>query len=154
MGAVSLQTAIVITGKSRRTLWRRIEEADLRRDADNSRNRTLLDGDWVRQNSLVDMGDEEWGLVLAGVGGDAAAQNGEGGVFLEAKIEAAALYWFEQAAAQNHADALHWLAHCHVAGKGAPENHALGMMYLARAANLGHVIASEQLSAIHRQVLR
>lgn len=154
MGAVSLQTAIAITGKSRRTLWRRIEAADLRRDGENSRNKTLLDGDWVRQNGLVNMDDEAWRLVLAADGGDADAQNEVGVLFLEAKIDAVALYWFEQAAAQNHADALHWLAHCHVAGKGAPENHALGMMYLARAANLGHVIASEQLSAIHRQVLR
>jgi TPR repeat protein len=154
MEAVSLQTAIVITGKSRRTLWRRIEEADLRRDAEANRNKTLLDGNWVRQNSLLDLDDEEWGLVLAADGGDAEAQNEVGVLFLEAQMEAAALYWFEQAAAQNHADALHWLAHCHVTGKGAPENHALGMMYLARAANLGHVIANEQLSAIQRSVLR
>jgi uncharacterized protein len=154
MDAVSLQTSVVLTGKSRRTLWRRIEEEALRRDADNSRGRTLVDGAWVRQQSLIPFGDEEWALVISADRGNADAQAELGVLFLEAGLEEGAVYWFEQAAAQEHPHALHWLAHCHIAGKGAPEDHSLGLMYLARAASVGQAIAIEQLAAIKRSVLR
>lgn len=154
MSFMSLESAIALTGKSRRTLWRRIQDEAAHRAAKDARGRTLIANDWVRQNTPVPMGDDDWALVLAADRGDANAQSEVGVRFLQAGLHDAAVFWFEQAAEQAQADALHWLSHCHIAGKGVRQSDDMALVYLAKAAAAGHSIASEQMAALKGSLLR
>jgi TPR repeat protein len=96
----------------------------------------------------VPMDTDELVLVLRADAGDAEAQNELGQAFLRADKFKSALYWLRQAAGKDNADAMQWLAHCHVNGKGVPKDDYLGVMWLAKAAALGHVIAQTQINGL------
>ncbi|MEJ7930619.1 hypothetical protein WG922_11600 [Ramlibacter sp. AN1015] len=152
MGFLSFETAIAVTGKSRRTLWRRLQDEVLQRS--DARGRTLIDSDWVRRNSTLPLDGQEWDLVVAADSGDAAAQCEVGTLCLQAGLHDSAVFWFREAAEHGLPDALHWLAHCHVTGKGVPQSDDLALSFLAKAAAAGHTIASEQMSGIKSRLLR
>jgi TPR repeat protein len=94
-------------------------------------------------------------LVFQADAGDAEAQNDIGQLFLLAGKPRAALYWFQQAVQQDNADAMHWLGHCYISGSGVPQDHHVGLMWIAKAAAVGHVIAQGQMTwlidqAVHK----
>jgi len=79
---------------------------------------------------------------------DAEAQDDIGQLFLISEKYQAAIHWFEQAAQKNNPDAMQWLGHCYINGKGVPQDENLGMMWTAKAAALGHVIARGQMKGL------
>jgi len=45
---------------------------------------------------------------------------------------------------------MHHLSKLYIGGSGIPKNDSLGLMWLGKAAALGHVIAGEQVTALTR----
>lgn len=109
-------------------------------------------------------------LVQADQGG-AAAQADIGALFALAALREAqemastgrrsraraALYFLMLAAQQGEADAMHWLSILHTAGLGEPGEdggHARSLMWMAKAAANGHVIAQGQVAALFASELQ
>lgn len=145
---ISIDTASAITGLSRRTWWRRISAGDVTRVTDDNRGRAMLLWSEVAPHVCAPIEPEDQPFFLQADAGDAGAQGDIGQLFLMSKKYQAAFYWFGQAAQQNHPDAMQWLGHCYINGKGVSENENLGIMWLAKAAALGHVIAQGQMKGL------
>jgi hypothetical protein len=145
---VSLDTACAITNMSKSTWWRRIAKGDFTRVADDARGRAMLLWSEVAPHIGVPIAPEDQHYILRADAGNAEAQDDIGQLFLMSEKNQAAVYWFQQAAQQNNADAMQWLGHCYVNGKGVPKDENLGMMWIAKAAALGHVIAQGQMKGL------
>ena len=87
-------------------------------------------------------------FVLRADAGDAEAQNDIGQLFSIAGKHEAALYWLQQATQQGNPDAMQWLGQCYLSGQGVPKDDNLGIMWIAKAASCGHVIAKTQMNAL------
>ena len=148
MEAISVDAAIVITGRSRRTWWRRIAEGVVCRADDDARGRAMLSWNEVLPHICIPMTSEDLAFVLRADAGDAEAQNDIGQLFSIAGKYDAALYWLQQAAQQGHPDAMQWLGRCYLSGEGVPKDNHLGIMWMAKAASHGHVIAKSQMNAM------
>ena len=148
MESISIDASIVITERSRRTWWRRISEGAVRRVADDKRGRAMLSWDEVAPLICIPMTPEDLEFVLRADAGDAEAQNDIGQLFSIAGKYEVALYWLQQAAQQGHPDAMQWLGRCYLSGEGVPKDNNLGIMWIAKAASHGHVIAKFQMNAM------
>ncbi len=146
--AVSLATTIAITELSRRTWWRRISAAAVQRLDNDSRGRTMLCWADVLPRICIPMNADDHALVFRADNGDADAQNDIGQLFFVAEKYDVAHYWLQQAVGQDHADAMQWLACCYVAGRGVPKDNNLALMWLAKAAAHGNVIARGQMQGL------
>jgi len=69
-------------------------------------------------------------------------------LFLEHNKLKSAVYWLELAAKQQLADAMHLLGRCYLEGNGLPKDDSLALMWIAKAASLGHSIALTQIQSI------
>ncbi|MBU1360054.1 MAG: SEL1-like repeat protein [Gammaproteobacteria bacterium] len=145
---MSLETAIALSGRSRRTWWRRISAGTVRRFDNDARGRTMLSLRDILPDLCVTMQSEDLNGVVRADAGDAEAQNDLGQRFFLAGKYEAACHWFRLAAAQDHADAMQWLAQCYLGGRGVAADENLALMWLARAAAHGSVIAQGQLQAL------
>lgn len=67
-------------------------------------------------------------------------------LFLDAKRPDIALHWIQLAVDQEHPDAIHNLAMLYIKGVGRDRTKAL--MWLAKAATLGHLIAKQQIATL------
>lgn len=166
--AISLHTAAILTGRSLRTWQRRIEDGLVPRLGDGVRAQVPFA---VVQQAMEAPLNQTWDAhdvqtLVAADQGDALAQAEMGAKFaLIALRDAAAQtsasgggqdhtriarYFLERAAEQGEADAMHWLGLLHAARLGEPggDNNALALMWIAKAAAHGHVIAREQLAAL------
>ena len=150
---ISIETASAITELSRRTWWRRISAGEVTRVTDDDRGRAMLLLSEVEPHICVAIEPEDKQFILLADAGDAEAQDDIGQLFLMSEKYQAAIYWFEQAAQQNNADAMQWLGHCYINGKGVPKDENLGIMWTAKAAALGHVIAQGQMKGLINQAL-
>ena len=150
---ISIDTASTITGLSRRTWWRRISAGEITRVADNDRGRAKLLWLEVAPYICAPIEPEDKAFILLADAGDAEAQDDIGQLFLKSKKYQAAIYWFKQATQQNYADAMQWLGHCYINGKGVPQDENLGIMWTAKAAALGHVIAQGQMKVLINRAL-
>lgn len=148
---VSIETACAVTDRSRSTWWRHLAEGKVTRVADDTRGRAMLAWADVAPEISIPLDADELALVLRADAGETEAQNELGQIFLLAEKYKPALYWLRQAASKNNADAMQWLAHCYVNGKGVPKDDYLGLMWLAKAAALGHVVAQAQVDELLRQ---
>lgn len=128
MEAISVDAAIVVTERSRRTWWRRISEGAVRRVEDDERGRAMLSWDAVVPHICIPMTIEDLAFVLRADAGDAEAQNDIGQLFSIAGKHEAALYWLQQATQQGHSDAMQWLGRCYLNGEGVPKEEYLGVM--------------------------
>lgn len=145
---ISLDTVCAITEMSKSTWRRRIAKGDFTRLEDDARGRAMLLWSEVEPHICVPIEPEDKEFILLADAGDAEAQDDIGQLFLMSEKYQAAIYWFEQAAQQNNADAMQWLGHCYVNGKGVPKDENLGIMWTAKAAALGHVIAQGQMKGL------
>ena len=102
----------------------------------------------VAPHCCVPIAPEDQPFILLADAGNASAQDDIGHLFLLAEKHQAAVFWFQQAAQQKNPDAMQWLGHCYVNGKGVPKDENLGMMWMAKAAALGHVIAQGQMKGL------
>lgn len=150
---ISLDTVCAITEMSKSTWRRRIAKGDFTRLADDARGRAMLLWSEVEPHICVPIEPEDKQFILLADAGDAEAQDDIGQLFLISEKYQAAIYWFQQAAQQNNADAMQWLGHCHLNGKGVPKDENLGIMWLAKAAALGHVIAQGQMKGLINRAL-
>lgn len=151
--AISLDTAVELATVSRRTLWRRVQEGKLARAGADERGRALLvlrDVQPFLSIQLTNAADEK--VLLAADQGDSNAQNELGILCLEQQLPTPALHWFEQAAEQGNADAMHHLGRLYLQGFESsgggcvPQDRSLAFVWLSKAALYGHLIAQEQLS--------
>jgi TPR repeat protein len=141
-----------LTGRSKRTLWRLIENGLVIRGNDTATGKATVDLDSIRPYFRMSIDPADFDLIEsadAGGGGDATAQNELALLFLANQQPASALYWLELAAGQGHADAMHWLGRCHIDGNGLPKNAELGIMWLSKAAAHGHLISRYQMDRLY-----
>lgn len=151
--AISLDTACAITEVSKNTWWRRIAKGDFTRVANDPRGRTMLLWSELAPHICIPIEPEDKQFILLADTGDAEAQDDIGQLFLAAEKPKSAVYWFQLAAQKNHPDAMQWLGHCYINGKGVPQDENLGMMWIANAAALGHVIAQGQIKGLINRAL-
>ncbi len=147
MELVSLSTATILTGLSKRTLWRRISSGELPRQ--DAGGKAMIDVASIADSFIV---AAEVELVLQADRGSAEACNDLALVFLEARRDAEAVYWLRRASAAEHPDAMHWLGRCYIEGRGVPKDVDLGTMWLAKSASQGHAISKAQMAAIRSKL--
>ena len=145
---ISLDTACALSALSKSTWWRRIAKGDFTRVADDARGRAMLLWSEVAPHVCIAITPEDQALVLQADAGRAEAQDDLGQLFAAACKHQAAFYWFQLAAGQGQADAMQWLGHCYVNGKGVAKDENMGVMWIAKAAALGHVIAQGQMQGL------
>lgn len=147
--SISLDTAILVTGVSKRTLWRRIGDRKISRLENDIRGRAMLALADLVPMLCVSVDPEDYELLSDADAGDADAQNDLALLFLDANRPDIALYWMQLAVEQEHADAIHNLSKLYIKGVGLKKDKTKGLMWLAKAASLGHPIANEQIVALH-----
>ncbi|MEJ6656377.1 MAG: tetratricopeptide repeat protein, partial [Pseudomonas sp.] len=146
--AISLNSAIIVTGLSKRTLWRRLDDGQITRQENDARGRAMLTLTDLLPMLCVQIDPEDHELVVQADAGDADAQNDLAQLFLESDRPEIALHWLQVAADQGHADAMHNVATMHIKGLGVPKDETVGLMWLAKAATHGHPIAKQQVAAL------
>ena len=146
--AVSLETAALITERSRRTWQRRLADGGVDRVLVDGRGRSMLQLIDVLPLVCMPLELEEQRILLLADDGSASAQCEIGQVFdLYGKHEIA-IHWWVQAAEQGDADALQCLGSAYAEGRGVPRDQHIALMWIARAAAAGHVIATEQVRGL------
>ena len=151
MPMISLAAAVALSGVSERTLWRRINEGVIQRGPDDARGRTLLAlADVLSVCKKSCLTEADFALIVRADEGDVEAQNDLALLLLAEGRENAARYWFNLAANQNHADAMNWLGRCYMQGQGVAQDENVGVMWIAKAAALGHAISQAQMRSITR----
>jgi hypothetical protein len=149
MQHVSLQAAATLTGWSARTIRRRLADGSLKCAADNEAYyKTMICFDSIKHDICIALDPNDLELIKSADSGDAKAQNDLALLFLEKNKPKSAVYWLELAAKQHCTDAMHLLGSCYLEGKGLPKNDNLGIMWIAKAASLGHPIALAQIQSI------
>lgn len=154
---ISVDTAAVLTGMTKRTLWRWLGDGTVRHQGTDARGRTLLDIDDIRHRLCISLDQAaDLQLVAAADQGDGEAQNELGILCLEQQHPSLALHWFQLAAEQEHADAMHFLSTLYLHGTNDPlgeggmeirKNASQALMWLSKATFHGHPIAKQQLAA-------
>lgn len=154
MDFINLSTAISLTGLSKRTLWRRIADGALRTEVSavsapsvSPQTRVCLDD--ALKLSPLELGADDWALILAADGGEAEAQCDLGLLLLGQGRAEDALGWFEAAARQDYPEGMHWLGRCLIAGQGVAVDEKRGIDCIARAANRGHPTARRMMPFLY-----
>lgn len=142
MPYVTLSSAILITGLSKRTLWRRISDGSLRASGGEPGERTRVDLDDVLALSSLQLNDDERALIVAADAGKAEAECDLGLLLLVGGGRSSnGVAWLDKAARQFYPEAMYWLGRCLIAGRGVEEDVAAGVGWIEKAADHGHVIA-------------
>jgi TPR repeat protein len=149
MQHLSLQAATTLTEWSERTIRRRLADGSLKCAADNGAHyKTMICFDSIKHDICIALGSDDIELLRAADGGDAKAQNDLALLFLENGKLKSAVYWLELAAKQSFTDAMHLLGSCYLEGNGLPKDDNLAIMWIAKAASLGHSIAIAQIQSM------
>ena len=143
-----MDAATIVTQVSRRTLWRRLSEGRITRQADDEAGRTMITFENIVPMLCVPMTLEDHELLIEAASGDAEAQNDLALLFLDANKPDIGLHWLTLAANQDHSDAMHNLSRLYIKGIGTPKDDSIGLMWLSKAASVGHVIADQQIKAL------
>lgn len=166
MHTLSLDAAVVLTGISRSTLWRRVTDGSLSKGGKDARGRATL----VLREVLALMppdspalAADDVAVLLRADAGEAEAQADIGALFYVAGAERVALHWLHEAAGQGSAEAMQWLGTACAAAAGGggggetlsdrSHNAHLAIMWIAKAAALGHPVAKAQMAGLmpHRK---
>ena len=150
MPNVSLQTATLLTGLSRRTLSRRITDGTLKCTSSekDQYNIIMISLDSIKNDIGIPLNPDDIELIKAADAGKPEAQNDLGVLFLENNKPQSAIYWLELAAKQDFVNAMHLLGNCYLKGNGLAKDNNLALMWIAKAASLGHPIAVAQIKSI------
>lgn len=149
MQPISLQAAATLTELSVRTLRRRIADGSIHYATDNDDyHKTMIRFDSIQDAITIELNADDLLLIEAADAGNAHAQVNLALLFLEKQKPKSAIYWLETAAKQECADAMQLLGSCYLSGNGLPKNENLALMWIAKAASLGHVIALAQIQAL------
>ena len=90
----------------------------------------------------------ELALLLEADRGDSEAQSDVALLCLQQGRADIAFYWFNLAAQQGHADAMHYLSELYQKGDGVEQCESTAMLWRAKAAGAGHAIAQAQMAGI------
>lgn len=145
MDSISLNTAASLSRLSKRTLWRRVADGQLRTFATGAGERTVVALDDALALCRLRIEPDDRALIVAADAGDPDAQCDLALLFLAQGFAADAVPWLEAAARQYHAEAMHWLGRCHIAGNGVPADEKTGAGWIAKAARRGHSTAPHML---------
>lgn len=149
MQHVSLQAATTLTEWSERTIRRRVADGSLQCAANKEAHyKTMICFDSIKRDICIALAPDDIELINSADSGDATAQNDLALLFLEKNKPRSAIYWLELAAKQQVADAMHLLGCCYLEGNGLAKDDSLAMMWIAKAASLGHSIALAQIQSI------
>ena len=149
MQHLSLQAATTLTEWSVRTIRRRLADGTLQCAAENEAYyKTMICFDSIKHDICIALTPDDIELIKSADAGDADAQNDLALLFLENDKPKSAVYWLELAAKQQVSDAMHLLGCCYLEGKGLTKDDNLAMMWIAKAASLGHTIALAQIQLI------
>lgn len=158
MKAISLDSAIIVTEISKRTLWRRLTDGQITRLDNDDRGRAMLAFEDLVPLLCVEVDPEEYGLFINADAGDPDAQNDLAQLFLDAGKPEIALYWLQSAVTAQQSvvsvDAMHNLSKLYTKGIGVPKDENTGLMWLAKAAAHGHVIARQQMEALTQKAVK
>ena len=149
MRTVNLATAITLSDLSESTFRRKIRRGEIQLlplPGRGDREGIAIDANAAYLNPVIATG--HWELVKDADRGDANAQTELALILQQHRKFRAAVYWLQLAAKKNDSHALHWLARCHLEGRGVARNEDKGIMLLARSAMLGNVISAHQLAAL------
>lgn len=97
MKAISLDTAILITGISKRTLWRRVTEGQITRLDTDERGRAMIAFDEIAPLISAPIESEDYELLIDADAGDADAQNDLAQLFFDGSHLDLGLHWLNQA---------------------------------------------------------
>ena len=142
---LSLAAAITLTDWSERTFWRKFADGSISRAMVNGKS--MIDFSSIAPHLCVPLAADDSEVLASADAGDADAQNELALIFLAQAQAKGAIYWLEQAARQNHADAMNLLSQCYLQGNGVAQDENMGLMWLAKAATQGHVFAQLQMLA-------
>lgn len=148
MNLLSLDATISVTSWSRRTWWRRLAEGLVTRASDDARGRAMISWIDVEARLLVLLSEEDRTVLQKADAGHADAQNDIGQLLTGSRHYDGALHWIRQAAAQDHPDAMQWLGRMYASGEGVERDENFALMWIAKAAAFGHVIADQQIKFI------
>jgi TPR repeat protein len=149
MHHISLQAATTLTGWSLRTIRRRIADGKVKCATDDlPYYKTMVCFDSIKQEIFIALEPEDIAVIEHADLGDAKAQNELALLFLEKDKPKSAIYWLELAAKQQYTDAMQLLGWCYLEGKGLTKDDNLAIMWIAKAASLGHPIALAQIQSI------
>lgn len=151
MSLISLNTAALLSGVSKRTLWRRIAAGDLSttRTGDPP-GRTLISLDDIGKYIGLPFSDEIFSAIHRADAGLATNQLELALIFLEAGLMEKALPWLELAANQGDTDAMLTLGETQLEYPEA--NHKTGLNWIRRAAIAGHPLALAVMEALSAQL--
>ena len=146
MAYITLSTAVSVTGLSKRTLWRRVADGQLRaQDSADQGDYTRVLIDDVMAISPLKLKAEDRKLIVDADGGHAEAQCDLALLFLMQNQPTEAARWLTLAAKQSYPEAMHQLGRCYIAGNGVDANEALGIEWISRAAAFGHSTARHMI---------
>ncbi len=149
MQYVSLQATATLTEWSERTIRRRVADGSLKCAIDNDAYyKTMICFDSIKNDICIPLSPDDIELIKSADSGDAKAQNDLALLFLENNKLKSAIYWLELSAKQKLTDAMHLLGCCYLEGNGVPKDENLAIMWIAKAASLGHPIALAQMQSI------
>ena len=149
MQLITLPAAITLTEWSERTFWRKFADGSLARETVNGK--AMISFDLIKPHLCLALSPEDLSVLASAVAGDAEAQNEMALIFLANKKPKGAIYWLEQAAKQGCADAMNLLSQCYMKGSGVPQDENTGMIWLAKAATLGHLISQCQMQGLRNR---
>lgn len=156
MQKISLSSLPTLTERSERTLWRWIAEGTLTRAMEaptDNHDKAMVQLDSVKPHLCIPFEPEDFDLLVNADAGDAESQNDLALIFLANGKPKNAIYWLNLAAEQGYADAMHWLARCHLDGNGVAQDDNLGIMWLAKAAAHDHAISRAQMQLMREKAL-
>ncbi|MBD1551184.1 sel1 repeat family protein [Pseudomonas typographi] len=143
---ISLEMAELLTGCSRRTWWRRVQQGRVQRlPGNDARGRARLALPAILPLLRISVSDQDRALILAADRGEAQALNELGQLFALGEQWAVAEQLWLEASRQGQADAMQHLAMLYL---GSRHDGARALMWLARAASAGHAIARAQLRGL------
>ncbi|CAG1021606.1 Sel1-repeat-containing protein YbeT [Methylococcales bacterium] len=146
---ISLLAAMSLTEWSERTIRRRLADGTLKCADDNRvSNKTLICFESIEQDVCIPLSSDDIELIKMADAGDAEAQNDLALLFWAHDKTKSALYWLESAAKQNFPDAMQELGYCYLLGEGVEKDENVAVMWIAKAASLGHAIARVQMEAL------
>lgn len=153
---VSLDTAALLTDTSKRTLWRHLSAGKLQRHSVDEQGRVMLALTELTNKLCVKLSTssggggagDDFSLLVSADRGDSAAQSELALLFMEQERPDLAAYWFQLAAQQQHADAMHYLSDLYQQGLGVEQSANQAMLWRVKAASAGHLIAQAQMAAI------
>ncbi len=144
MHFVSLATTLSLIERSERTLWRLVAEGTIKREI--FAGKAMFHIDSLKPFFSVQLSEEEQALIEKADGGDATAQTDLALSFLKQGKSSTAIYWLELATQQEYPDAMSLLGYCYIEGRGISKDEKQGLIWVTRAAALGHPISETQIS--------